>query len=168
MARQKRPTMQTNEMSLQSVNQLYQEQQNDMIERYDDEIELISDPEVIEELSDEAKKMQEQALLATKQKVMATVDRNKLKLAMQEISSIELYSEVLNDPDVVERVKNNTRSAMDLKFIAEAQKIKLQNLQTLMRMDSVDNNGTAGEVYVGVEFSGSGGGTTKVVVAGKR
>lgn len=167
MPRKKKTVMQTDEMSLQSVNQLYQNEENDNIERYDDEVELISNPEIIEELSDEAKKMQEQALLATKQKVMATVDRNKLKLAMQEIESIELYSEVLNDPEVVQRVKENTRSAMDLKFIAEAQKIKLQNLNTLMRMDSVDNNGTAGEVYVGLEFSGSGGGTTKIVV-GKR
>lgn len=167
MARTKRPAMQTNEMSLQSVTQLYQDEENYNIERYDEEVELISNPEIVEELSDEAKKMQEQALLATKQKVMSIVDRNKLNLAMREIQSIEMYSEVLNDPDVVQRVKNNTKTAMDLKFIAEAQKIKLQNLNTLMRMDSVDNNGTAGEVYVGVEFSGSGGGTTKVVV-GKR
>ena len=132
-----------------------------------DEVELISDPEVIEELSDEAKKMQEQALLSAREQALSIIDRKKLPLALKEINGIQMAADIFDDEKVLTRVKENVKSAMDLKFLAEYQKIRLQNLQTLMRMDSVNESGTAGEVFVGLEFSGSGGGTTKIVVGKK-
>ncbi len=165
----KKNEIQTDEVSLASISggQTYQDEM-EYDEDYEvvepDSMELISDMGEIEQLSEEAKKKQERALLAAREQAMATIDRKKLPLALKEVDSIAMYADILNDAEVLERVKENTKSAMDLKFLAEAQKIKLQNLQTLMRMDSVNTEGAAGEVFVGVEFGSGGGGTTKIAV----
>ena len=136
------------------------------IEGYSGEVELVSEPEVIEELSDSAKKMQERALVNARDRAMAVIDRKKVPLALKEIDSIEAYADILNDTEVLERVKGNVNTAQDLKYIAEAQKLKLQNLQSLMKMDSINTSGNAGEIFVGVEF-GKENGTTKIVVGKK-
>lgn len=148
-----------NEASLSTVFQ-------DGIENYDDKVELVSDPCEIEELSDEAKKMQERALINARDRAMAIIDQKKVPLALKEIESIESYADILNDSEVLERVKENVKTAQDLKYIAEAQKLKLQNLQSLLKMDSVNSQGNAGEIFVGVEF-GKENGTTKIVVGKK-
>ena len=136
------------------------------IEGYSGEVELVSEPEVIEELSDSAKKMQERALVNARDRAMAVIDRKKVPLALKEIDSIKAYADILNDTEVLERVKGNVNTAQDLKYIAEAQKLKLQNLQSLMKMDSINTSGNAGEIFVGVEF-GKENGTTKIVVGKK-
>ncbi len=164
MAKNRKKEISTEEISEATV---YQDAGMVKSDGFRDEVELISNPEIVEELSEEAKKRQERALLSVRERAMAELDRRKLPAAQESFANIEKITEILNDDSVMEKVRGNVKSAMDLKFLAEAKKIELQNIQTLLRMDSVNTSGTAGEIYVGVEFGSSGGGTTKVIVGKK-
>ena len=128
--------------------------------------ELVTDISEIEELSEEAKALQKKALTNMRERAMTIIDHKKIPAALKEISSIETYSDILSDPEVLAKVKENIKTPMDLKFLAETQKIALSNIDNLMRMGTIDNSGHAGEVFVGVEF-GSQNGTTKIVVGKK-
>lgn len=144
----------TNELSLSSYNQKLS----------DDEVEIISDVSQIEELSDEAKKMQERALLSMREKAMAIIDRKKLPLALKELETFDLFSDILNDAEVIQRIKDSIKTGADLKNIADAQRIKLQTLQMLLKMDSVNKAGDTGVKYVSLQFT-SGGGDTKISIS---
>lgn len=160
MAKRKETKIETDEISMESVLQ----ESGEEIETVSGEVELIPYTEEVEMLSEEAKQKQEQAILSAREQAATLVDRKKIPLAIREINAVERASQILDDEEVWDRVKESINNAKDLKYLAEAQKLHLSNLQNLLRMDSVDTNGTAGEVFVGVQFGSGGSGTTHIVV----
>lgn len=94
-----------------------------------------------------------------KQRMMLVLDQKKLVEAQKIIGSIENLSDLMLDPEVLSRVKENTKSAMDLKFLAESYSKLIDAQQKLMRLDTADGNGTAAIINVGVEYSGKANGT---------
>lgn len=124
-----------------------------------EEVELISDTSVLERLSDEAKEQQDQRLLALKESVMSTVDQRKLPMALEQLDAIGFISEVLTDKEKWAEIKENISKPSEMKYLAETQKILIQNVQALTRVDSVNENGDASEVQVNLLFSSSGSAT---------
>lgn len=130
-----------------------------------EEVELIPDVEMIEELSEASKKKQDKAISLMRERAMAIVDAKKLPSALEEIDSIALCTKLLN-----ESLKENTikiKTAKDFKLMAEAQKLMLQNVQTLLRTDSGNAAGDSRESYVVLKF-GDSAGTTEVAIKNKR
>ena len=116
------------------------------------DVEIVTDMCELEELSEEAKELQSKAILSMRDQAAAITDKRKLSIAVREIEDVEMLSDILNDSEVLERVKENTKTPMDIKFLAEAQKIKLQNINTMLQTQSVDTRGTATEEYFTIKI----------------
>ena len=129
----------------------------------EDGVELITDVEMYEELSEEAKKKQERAIASMREKAMAVVDTKKLDYAMKAIEATGHGMDILSDKNVWDRIRKRTSTAQDLKFLTEAMKLNLQNIDALFRMGSINTAHDAGERFVAVQW-GSGDDTTKVVI----
>lgn len=124
------------------------------------EAEIISDPEQFEKMSLSVQKKNKEALANLKTKVMYTLDQRKLEEAEKIFTGLENIGEVFSDPEIMQVVKSNTTTAQDLKFLADAYSRMLDSQQRLMRLDSVDGQGTAKKLSIGVRFEDDSG--TKV------
>lgn len=114
--------------------------------------EIVSDPDEFEKMTLSVQKKNQEALANMKKKLAFSLDNRKLKEAENIISSLEHIGELFSDSEVIERVRENTKSAMDMKFLAEAYAKLLDSQQKLMRLDSIDGSGTAKRLNIAVEF----------------
>lgn len=114
--------------------------------------EIIESTESLLELS-------KQQLAAKKAQITLELDNRKLDAAMKVMKGMESIADIFTDPDIVSKVKENTKSGMDMKFLADAFKSLSGELRTLSRPDILDGQGTKKELKLGVQF-----GDTKVVM----
>lgn len=124
------------------------------------EAEIISDAEQFEKMSLSVQKKNKEALANLKTKVMYTLDQRKLVEAEKIFSGLENIGEVFSDPEIMQVVKSNTTTAQDLKFLADAYSKMLESQRNLMRLDTVDGQGNARKLSIGVRFEDDSG--TKV------
>lgn len=124
------------------------------------EAEIVTDPEQFEKLSLSVQKRNKEALANLKTKVMYTLDQRKLAEAQKIFKGLENIGEIFSDPEIMTAVKDNTSTAQDLKFLSEAYSKLVDSQQKLMRLDSVDGQGTAKKLSIGVRFEDDSG--TKV------
>lgn len=124
------------------------------------EAEIVTDPEQFAQMSLSVQKKNKEALANLKTKVMYTLDQRKLAEAQQIFTGLENIGDVFSDPEIMKVVRSNTTTAQDLKFLADAYSRMLDSQQKLMRLDSVDGQGTAKKLSIGVRFEDDSG--TKV------
>lgn len=128
------------------------------------EAELLPKIENYEQITLSQQKKYKEALTNIKQRTMFLLDSRKLAEAQKVISSIENISSMFSDPDVIERVKENTKTAMDMKFLAESYAKLIDSQQKLMRLDSVDGQGNAAKLSLAVQFKGANGTELNTVI----
>ena len=137
----------------------------DIQEDYDTvEAEIISDPEQFEELSLSMQKQSKEALANLKTKVMHVLDHKKLKEATKLFSGLENIGDIFSDPVIMQKVKANTRTAQDLKFLSEAYSRMIDSQQRLMRLDSIDGEGNAKRLSIGVRYEDNSGSKVETVI----
>lgn len=124
------------------------------------ETEIITDADQFEKMSLSLQKKNKEALANLKSRVMLSLDERKLLEAQKILKGLENIGEVFSDPKIMAVVKSNTTTAQDLKFLADAYSRMLDSQQRLMRLDSVDGQGTAKKLSIGVRFEDDSG--TKV------
>lgn len=142
-----------NEMSLATLT--------DGTEKVEAELLSVSD---YEEITLSQQKQYKQALGNLKQRVMLTLDQKKLVEAQKLISGIENISDMFSDVEIIEKVKENIKSAMDLKFLAESYAKLVDSQQKLMRIDSLDGEGSAAKLSLAVQFKGANGSEVKTFI----
>ncbi len=94
------------------------------------------------------------ALTSVRKRMALTLDGRKLKQANVIMDSIETNIAIMNDLEVMSRVKDSIQTAMDLKFLTEANEKNFKMLQNLMRLDSVDGQGTSVRIAVAIDTGG--------------
>ena len=128
------------------------------------EAEIVSDPEKLNELSLSVQKKNKETLQRLKSKVMLSLDQRKLKEAQKIISGLENIGDMFSDEEIIERVRENTSTAQDMKFLAEAYSKLLDSQRNLMRLDSVDGQGTAAKLKLAVQFENGQGNKVQTVI----
>lgn len=128
------------------------------------EAEIVSNPQDLQEMSLAVQKQNKEALSKLKSRVMISLDQRKLNQAQKLLTGMETIGDMFSDPDIIDKVKENTSTAMDMKFLAEAYAKMLDSQQKLMRLDSVDGSGTAAKLKLAVQFQGSTGNTVSTVI----
>lgn len=120
---------------------------------YDDnDIEIYSKEELIENFCEREEFLKNQ-LDIKKRQVNLVLDDQKLDTAIGLISGIKEISGVLGNVEIVSRVLENTNSAKDLKFLADAQEKMIDSLQKLQNCNSVDSRGTPKKVSLALKFN---------------
>lgn len=97
------------------------------------------------------------ALAHTKKVMSLQLDGRKLRQAEMLYDSIEQNLSIISDREVFNRVKENIKKAEDFKFIMEAVDRQYKMLQNLLRLDSVDGQGTSARIAVAVDFGNGAG-----------
>lgn len=131
------------------------------------EAELISNPEEIEEMSLTVQKRNKEALANLRNKVMFALDKRKLGEAQKILTGLENIGDMFSDPEIMEKVRKNTATAQDLKFLSEAYSRLVDSQQRLMRLDSVDGAGNAASLALAVQFEGFNGAKVSTVIQAK-
>lgn len=126
--------------------------------------EIITSADEFEEMSLSVQKKNKEHLASLKQKVMLSLDKRKLSESQKLFSSLENMSDLFSDPEIMDKVRQNTRNAQDLKFLAEAYSKMLDSQQRLMRLDSVDGQGNAAKLSLAVQFEGYSGNKVQAVI----
>ena len=108
-------------------------------------VELITETESLIELT-------KTKIAAKKAQVMVELDNRKLDTALKIMDGMEEITEIMTDKDVLERVRNNVKSGMDMKMLADAFKSMSNELKTLSRPDILDGQGTKQELNLGIKF----------------
>ena len=104
--------------------------------------------------------------LAEKKKQLALrLDNQKLDEAVKVIGGMESITDIITDKEVMQRVKDNTGNAQDIKFLAEAYSKLADKMQMLQRLDTVDGNGTGGRIMLQLEDGN--GNSIKMEMGGK-
>lgn len=109
-------------------------------------------------------KKAKEALGNLKKRVMLSLDKRKLGEAQKLFAAAENISELFSDIEIMERVKENTKSAMDLKFLAESYAKIIDSQQKLMRLDSIDGQGNAAKLSLAIKFNGSDGSNVQTYI----
>lgn len=126
--------------------------------------EIVSTPEDFEEMSLSVQKKNKEVLANIKNKVMLSLDQRKLNEAQKIISGMENIGDIFSDPEIMDKVKKNVKTTMDMKFLAEAYAKLLDSTQKLTRLDSIDGQGTAAKISLAVQFEGSFGQKVQTVI----
>jgi hypothetical protein len=130
----------------------------------DGEFDLVTDIDDLPEVSKVLEQEQKVYLDTMRKKVRTMIDGKKLTQAVCAIKSMENMMAILSDDGMMERVKENVNTPMDLKFLAEAYEKVAKQVQNLTRLDTVDGAGTGAKVALAVQFGNGSGGTTVVQV----
>lgn len=130
----------------------------------DGDFDLVTDIDDLPEVSKVLEQEQKVYLDTMRKKVRTMIDGKKLTQAVCAIKSMENMMAILSDDDMMERVKENVNSPMDLKFLAEAYEKVAKQMQNLTRLDTVDGAGAGAKVALAVQFGNGSGGTTVVQV----
>lgn len=107
--------------------------------------ELIQDTETLLELT-------KTKIAAKKAQVMVALDDKKLDAALKIMKGMEEIAGIMTDPEVLVRVRDNVKSGMDMKMLADAFKSMSGELKTLSRPDILDGQGTRKELNLGIKF----------------
>ncbi len=129
--------------------------------------EIITDLDKLESMSLSIQKKNKDALADLKKRVMFSLDKRKLKEAEKIISGMENIGEIFSDAKIMSSVRTNIKNASDLKFLAEAYSKLLDSQQKLMRLDSVDGQGTARRLNIGVQYEDESGTKLNTVISVK-
>ena len=117
--------------------------------------------------TEEQKKEMAKLLSEKRNQVNYLLDGAKLNQSMKNMAIIEHATNVLLDPDVLARVKDNTKTPYDYKQIADAQKTFIKNMQELNALDTLDERGTSARLNLAVSLKNADGSSTQVVVQSK-
>lgn len=128
------------------------------------EAEIITDADQFEEMSLSVQKKNKEALANLKSKVMYALDQKKLVEAQRVFQGLENIGEIFSDPEIMRAVKANTKTAQDLKFLADAYAKMMESHRNLMRLDSVDAQGTPRKLAIGVRFEDDSGSKVDTVI----
>lgn len=128
------------------------------------EAEIITDADQFEEMSLSVQKKNKEALANLKSKVMYALDQKKLVEAQRVFQGLENIGEIFSDPEIMRAVKANTKTAQDLKFLADAYAKMMESHRNLMRLDSVDAQGTPRKLAIGVRFEDDSGAKVDTVI----
>lgn len=116
--------------------------------------------------TEEQKKEMAKLLSEKRNQVNYLLDGAKLNQAMKNMEAITQASEILTDPEVLERVKSYVKSPYDYKQLADAQKTFIKNMQELNALDTLDE-GNSARLSLAVSLKNSDGTSTQVVVQTK-
>ena len=116
--------------------------------------------------TEEQKKEMAKLLSEKRNQVNYLLDGAKLNQAMKNMEAITQASEILTDPEVLERVKSSVKSPYDYKPLADAQKTFIKNMQDLNALDTLDE-GNSARLSLAVSLKNSDGTSTQVVVQTK-
>lgn len=116
--------------------------------------------------TEEQKKEMARLLSEKRNQVNYLLDGAKLNQAMKNMEAITQASEILTDPEVLERVKSYVKSPYDYKQLADAQKTFIKNMQDLNALDTLDE-GNSARLSLAVSLKNSDGTSTQVVVQTK-
>lgn len=116
--------------------------------------------------TEEQKKEMARLLSEKRNQVNYLLDGAKLNQAMKNMEAITQASEILTDPEVLERVKSSVKRPYDYKQLADAQKTFIKNMQDLNALDTLDE-GNSARLSLAVSLKNSDGTSTQVVVQTK-
>lgn len=102
-------------------------------------------------------KKQKELLSERRKQIQIVMDGKKLEEAMKVMMGMQSITDVFSDPDVMESVRENTKTPMDLKFLTEAYSKLADKLSLLQRLDTVDGEGTARKINLSVSYRNSDG-----------
>lgn len=120
-----------------------------------------------ESSSIEIKKQMAKLLSQKRQQVNFMLDGAKLNQAVQNMGMIEQMTDILLDPEVLNRVKDSVKNSYDYKQLADAQKTFIKNMGELNALDTLDASGTSARLNLAVSLKGSDGSSTQVVIQQK-
>lgn len=151
-----------NDFNLLSTNELSANDINGKIETC--EAEIVSSTDELKEMSLSIQNENKKALAEMKKQVMYKLDKRKLVEAQKALTAIETIGDMFTDDEILSRVRDNINTAMDMKFLAEAQEKILKTHQNLMRLDTVDSSGTAKRISIGVRYEDDSGTKVETVI----
>lgn len=120
-----------------------------------------------ESSSIEIKKQMAKLLSQKRQQVNFMLDGAKLNQAVQNMGMIEQMTDILLDPEVLNRVKDSVKNSYDYKQLADAQKTFIKNMGEFNALDTLDASGTSARLNLAVSLKGSDGSSTQVVIQQK-
>lgn len=129
------------------------------------EAEIVSSPEQFEEMSLTVQKKNKEALANMKKKVMYSLDKRKLNEAQKIFSSLENIGDIFSDQEVMKKVRANVSTAQDLKFLSDTYSKLIESNQKLMRIDSVDAQGSARKFNIGIQYEDEQGSKLQTVIS---
>lgn len=91
------------------------------------------------------------ALAEQKKRAALMLDGKKLEESIKIMGGMQAITDIITDPEVLGRVKDNVKTAMDVKFLADAYGKLADKMQTLQRLDSVDSDGNAGMIMLSLQ-----------------
>lgn len=151
-----------NDFNLLSTDELSASDINGEIETC--EAEIVSSTDELKEMSLSIQNENKKALAEMKKQVMYKLDKRKLIEAQKALTAIETIGDMFTDDEILSRVRDNINTAMDVKFLAEAQEKILKTHQNLMRLDTVDGSGTAKRISIGVRYEDDSGTKVETVI----
>lgn len=151
-----------NDFNLLSTDELSASDINGEIETC--EAEIVSSTDELKEISLSIQNENKKALAEMKKQVMYKLDKRKLVEAQKALTAIETIGDMFTDDEILSRVRDNINTAMDVKFLAEAQEKILKTHQNLMRLDTVDGSGTAKRISIGVRYEDDSGTKVETVI----
>lgn len=151
-----------NDFNLLSTDELSASDINGEIETC--EAEIVSSTDELKEMSLSIQNENKKALAEMKKQVMYKLDKRKLVEAQKALTAIETIGDMFTDDEILSRVRDNINTAMDVKFLAEAQEKILKTHQNLMRLDTVDGSGTAKRISIGVRYEDDSGTKVETVI----
>lgn len=123
------------------------------------EAEIVSSVEDFHKMSLAAVNEQKKALAAQKTQVMLSTDAKKLEEIKQVNTALDSAFEAVTNPEMWERLANNAKTPMDFKFLTEGMQKLMDMRKNLIRLDSIDGEGHAREVHIGVRYQDDNNGT---------
>ncbi len=132
----------------------------DLISLQSSEVDIISSPQEFEEMSLSLVEEQKKTLKNLRQRVMLQLDKKKLEQSTKLMTAMENIQDIWTDREILERVKGNVKTAMDLKCLAEAYTKLADAQQKLSRLDTIDGSGTGAKMKLAIQFDNGNG--TKV------
>lgn len=100
-----------------------------------------------------------QQLEIKKKFAVQTLSGKKLTQALNLFTVIEQYGDILSDPDVFDRVKQNINDSKDLKFLVDSISELNDMVNTLMRPDTLDATGASKRINISIGYQD---GTVKI------
>lgn len=130
-----------------ALQKVVDEQTMNVIDTFNGEI--LSPSELIQK--------QKELLAERRRQIQFIMDGKKLEEAMKVMIGMQGITDVFSDMEVMKRVKANTNTAMDLKFLSEAYSKLAEKLSMLQRLDTIDSEGTAKRLNLSLTYKGANG-----------
>lgn len=150
----KKDFIEVNPEEVNALQKVVDEQTLNVIETFNGEI--LSPSELIQK--------QKELLAERRKQIQFIMDGKKLEEAMKVMIGMQGITDVFSDLDVMKRVKDNTNTAMDLKFLSEAYSKLAEKLSMLQRLDTIDSDGTAKRLNLSLSYKGVNGEEVKATL----